>query len=213
MAPRRLASPLHSLPPILDNVPQTPTSSCSKGARGLSVQPRVLGIFTETTVSPDPSLRQRPSRYAIRAGRNFASILRFRRRRLSLHPGWQARGRRLIELHRFALASSGPDLTSSSDDQSLRGQAPKSRLPTGLPFRVTTSLKRRIRGGLPRYSRFVHRDYSRFGQFVYPTRNFAGGLSYLRSRSSTSLDAQPCMSPCRRDHLIIQCLGCLAYGL
>src|SRR5262249_29475509 len=46
-------------------------SSCSKGSRGLSVQPRVLGIFTETTVSPDPSLRQRPSRYAIRAGRNL----------------------------------------------------------------------------------------------------------------------------------------------
>src|SRR5213083_3333999 len=71
VAPRGLASPLHSLPPILDNVSQTPTSSCSKGARGLSVQPRVLGIFTETTVSPDPSLRQRPSRYAIRAGRNL----------------------------------------------------------------------------------------------------------------------------------------------
>src|SRR5438477_4450833 len=52
-------------------MPQTPTSSCSKGSRGLSVQPRVLGIFTETTVSPDPSLRQRPSRYAIRAGRNL----------------------------------------------------------------------------------------------------------------------------------------------
>src|SRR4026207_703349 len=72
LAPRRLASPLQSLPPILDNASQTPTSSCSKGARGLSVQPRVLGIFTETAISPDPSLRQRPSRYAIRAGRNFA---------------------------------------------------------------------------------------------------------------------------------------------
>src|SRR5436309_3194265 len=71
VAPRQLAPPLHSLPPILDNTPQTPTSSCSKGSRGLSVQPRVLGIFTETTVSPDPSLRQRPSRYAIRAGRNL----------------------------------------------------------------------------------------------------------------------------------------------
>ena len=71
MTPRGLASPLRSLPPILDNVPQTPTSSCSKGSRGLSVQPRVLGIFTETTVSPDPSKRQRPSRYAIRAGRNL----------------------------------------------------------------------------------------------------------------------------------------------
>src|SRR5262249_27943906 len=59
------------LPPILDNEHQTSTQSCSKGSRGLSVQPRVLGIFTETTISPDPSLRQRPSRYAIRAGRNL----------------------------------------------------------------------------------------------------------------------------------------------
>src|SRR3972149_5978259 len=71
LAPRGLAPPLHSLPPILDNVSQTPTSSCSKGSRGLSVQPRVLGIFTETTVSPGPSFRQLPSRYAIRAGRNL----------------------------------------------------------------------------------------------------------------------------------------------
>ncbi len=72
VAPRELALPLQSLPPILDNVHQTSMSSCSKGSRGLSVQPRVLGIFTETTVSPDPSKRQRPSRCAIRAGRNFA---------------------------------------------------------------------------------------------------------------------------------------------
>src|SRR4029079_4187366 len=71
LAPRELAPALQSLPPILDNIPQTPTSSCSKGSRGLSVQPRVLGIFTETTISPDPSLRQRPSRCAIRAGRNL----------------------------------------------------------------------------------------------------------------------------------------------
>src|SRR5581483_10141837 len=71
LAPRGLASPLHSLPPILDNESQTPTSSCSKGSRGLSVQPRVFGIFTETTISPDPSSRQRPSRYSIRAGRNL----------------------------------------------------------------------------------------------------------------------------------------------
>ena len=32
---------------------------------------RVLGIFTETPISPSPSLRQRPTRYAIRAGRNL----------------------------------------------------------------------------------------------------------------------------------------------
>src|SRR3712207_1439366 len=71
LPPRGLAPPLHRLPPILDNAPQTPTSSCSTGSRGLSVQPRVLGIFTETAISPAPSLRQRPSRYAIRAGRNL----------------------------------------------------------------------------------------------------------------------------------------------
>jgi len=98
VTPPGLASRLHSLPPILDNVSQTPTSSCSKGSRGLSVQPRVFGIFTETTISPDLSLRQRPSRYAIRAGRNFAFTLRFRRRRLSLHldRSCLAKGRRLI---------------------------------------------------------------------------------------------------------------------
>jgi hypothetical protein len=33
--------------------------------------PRVLGIFTETAISPSPSLRQHPTRYAIRAGRNL----------------------------------------------------------------------------------------------------------------------------------------------
>src|SRR5690242_15315815 len=50
---------------------QTPISSCSKGSRGLSVLLRVIGIFTDTTISPSPRLRQRPSRYSIRAGRNL----------------------------------------------------------------------------------------------------------------------------------------------
>ena len=45
--------------------------SCSKAPRGLSVPPRVLGIFAETTVSLGPWLRQRGSRYAIHAGRNL----------------------------------------------------------------------------------------------------------------------------------------------
>src|SRR5690348_1852609 len=98
MTPRGLASPLQSLPPILDNESQTPTSSCSKGSRGLSVQPRVFGIFTETTISPDPSLRQRPSRYSIRAGRNFALIPRFRGRRLSLHLWSSTNTARISEL-------------------------------------------------------------------------------------------------------------------
>ena len=64
-----LASIDHSLPPILHmNIPIA-VSSYSKGARGLSVFPRVPGIFTWTTISLDPWLRQLPSRYAIHAGR------------------------------------------------------------------------------------------------------------------------------------------------
>ena len=50
---------------------QATVSSCSKGARGLSVFPRVGGIFTSTTISPGGLLRQRPNRYAIRAGQNL----------------------------------------------------------------------------------------------------------------------------------------------
>ena len=46
-------------------------SSCSKGAQGLSVFLRVLGIFTEISISLSLWLRQRGDRYAIRAGRNL----------------------------------------------------------------------------------------------------------------------------------------------
>ena len=46
-------------------------SSYSKGAQGLSVLSRVAGIFTGTTNSLSLPLRQRPSRYAIHAGRNL----------------------------------------------------------------------------------------------------------------------------------------------
>ncbi len=46
-------------------------SACSKAPRGLSVLPRVTSIFTGTTISPGPLLRQCPSRYAFRAGRNL----------------------------------------------------------------------------------------------------------------------------------------------
>ena len=49
----------------------TPMASCSKAPRGLFVLPRVTRIFTGTSISPGPSLRQRPDRYAIRAGRNL----------------------------------------------------------------------------------------------------------------------------------------------
>ena len=43
----------------------------SKASRGLSVLPRVLGIFTQTTISPGPSMRQCSSRWTIHAGRNL----------------------------------------------------------------------------------------------------------------------------------------------
>ena len=46
-------------------------SSCSKGARGLSVLLRVTSIFTGTTNSLSLSLRQCPTRYAIHARRNL----------------------------------------------------------------------------------------------------------------------------------------------
>ena len=45
--------------------------SCSKASRGLFVLLRVTRIFTGTSISPSPSLRQRPSRYAFHAGRNL----------------------------------------------------------------------------------------------------------------------------------------------
>jgi len=50
---------------------QNPISRCSKAPRGLSVLMRVMRIFTHATTSPSPSLRQRSSRYAFRAGRNL----------------------------------------------------------------------------------------------------------------------------------------------
>ena len=71
MTPCQLAPTLQSLPPILHISIQKSMSSYSKGARGLSVQSRVTGIFTRTTNSLSVSLRQRPTRYAIHAGRNL----------------------------------------------------------------------------------------------------------------------------------------------
>ena len=43
----------------------------SKAPRGLFVLLRVGRIFTANSISPSPSLRQRPDRYAFRAGRNL----------------------------------------------------------------------------------------------------------------------------------------------
>ncbi len=66
MAPPYLTTQLQSLPAILHVMNQNPISDYSKGSRGLSVLPRVSGIFTGTTTSPRCSFR-----YTIRAGRNL----------------------------------------------------------------------------------------------------------------------------------------------
>ena len=50
---------------------QNPMSGYSKAPWGLSVQSRVTCIFTGTSISPGPSLRQCPNRYTFRAGRNL----------------------------------------------------------------------------------------------------------------------------------------------
>ena len=115
MTPRTPRGPVQSLPPILRITRQHSLLGCSKGARGLSVLPRVTGAFTGTTNSQCPSLRQRPDRYAIRAGRNlpdkefrylrtvivtaavyrgFNSELRFLERKLTLPLNLPAPGRR-----------------------------------------------------------------------------------------------------------------------
>ena len=71
LAPASLTTRFHCLPAILHIIDQKPIPEYSKGSWGLSVLLWVNGIFTATTISPSLSLRQRPDRYAIRAGRNL----------------------------------------------------------------------------------------------------------------------------------------------
>ena len=59
------------LPPILRTQRRNAAAGYSKGAWGLFVLSRVIGILTDTPISPSPWRRQRSSRYAIRAGRNL----------------------------------------------------------------------------------------------------------------------------------------------
>ncbi len=71
LAPPRLASQFHSLPAMLHrNIPNA-IASCSKASRGLFVLLRVTRIFTRSSISPGPWLRQCPDRYTFRAGRNL----------------------------------------------------------------------------------------------------------------------------------------------
>ena len=83
---------------------QATVSSCSKGAWGLSVFPRVGGISPPPTISLDPLVgRQLPSRYAIHAGRYLTDKeFRYLRDRYSY-------GRRLLRFQ----SSASLALTSS----------------------------------------------------------------------------------------------------
>jgi hypothetical protein len=71
VAPPRLTPQFPSLPAILHGSYPNAIASYSKAPRGLFVLLRVIRIFTHTSISPGPSLRQCPTRYAIRAGRNL----------------------------------------------------------------------------------------------------------------------------------------------
>ena len=71
MAPPSPKTQLQSLPPILRRTCSWPIPAYSKGPRGLSVLPRVRGIFTASSISPSRLLRQCSSRYAIHARRNL----------------------------------------------------------------------------------------------------------------------------------------------
>ena len=69
--PQPLARLIQCLPPILHITYPKSILSYSKGSQGLFVPQRVIGIFTDTTISPRSWLRQCPDRYTIRAGRNL----------------------------------------------------------------------------------------------------------------------------------------------
>jgi hypothetical protein len=71
MPPPKLALRLLRLPPILYKLHRHSISGYSKAPRGLSVLSRVMRIFTHSIISPGLSLRQCPSRYTFRAGRNL----------------------------------------------------------------------------------------------------------------------------------------------
>ena len=71
MPPPKPEFGVHRLPPILRMPGPDATSGYSKAPRGLSVLPRVTCIFTGSAASPSPWPRQRPTRCAIRAGRNL----------------------------------------------------------------------------------------------------------------------------------------------
>ena len=97
LAPSAPEGGLRRLPPILRMYSKAPIPGCSKGPRGLSVLPRVRGIFTATIISPSPSLRHCSSRYAIHARRNLPDKeLRYLRTLIVRAAVYRGFGRKLL---------------------------------------------------------------------------------------------------------------------
>ena len=71
MAPPSPQAQLLRLPPILRKISLDSMTSYSQAPRGLFVLLPLDGIFTVTAISPGLWLRQCPTRYTFRAGRNL----------------------------------------------------------------------------------------------------------------------------------------------
>ena len=85
LTPPRLTSQLQSLPPILYRLKLNPISTCSKGARGLSVLMRVTSIFTGITTSPGLPLRLSEVEIAVKMRRSRGKTERPREPLLQLY--------------------------------------------------------------------------------------------------------------------------------
>jgi hypothetical protein len=101
LAPSRPEPGAQRLPPILRMRSKASIPGCSKGSRGLSVLPRVRGIFTATIISPSPSSRHCSSRYAIHARRNLPDKeLRYLRTLIVRAAVYRGFGRKLLPTSR-----------------------------------------------------------------------------------------------------------------
>gem|GEM_PF-3642623 len=125
-------------------------TSYSKAPRGLFVLLRVASVFTCTTISPSPSLRQRLLCYAIRAGRNFIIFLNFSKNQTIS----SSRLGREMACSRYGVTK------------------------TSLGIVIESHLDSSFKLSLFRFHRYSHFTNSMLphysGKFsVYPTRNFA----------------------------------------
>ena len=145
MPPQSPRGKVHRLPPILRIDGPDPMPRCSKAPRGLFVLPQVTSIFTGTSISPGPLLRQRPTRYAIRAGRNLPDK-EFR----SVHRGVSA-------ATYPTLFPEGPDFLFTRPVFICSVMARISVMPSAVKcdFR---SISKRIRRNLMKSTRFLERN-------------------------------------------------------